>query len=614
MKRKISLILAFTMAFSFSTLYTGSANANNAVTSQDCLEQFNNTETFPDPSVSYTTITENEFVYHVYDDFALLDECTDEDITEVEIPGQVNGVPVTGISSSPFTKCGNLKKITLPDSFEHFDWISLIDTTSIVKTVRVSFSGSVITNHTEEINVEEIPEFESYSKVSSNTVHALTANESENEHKELQDDDLPNHTVSEIAVSENNPYFTAHDGILYSKDMKTLIGCPPAKDIKELTLPEQTTTINDYAFYDCRSLEKAVIPDNIETINLGTFAFCINLKSIEFPESINAVTGYTCYKCQSLSDVKFKGTLEKIGINAFQECTSLKSFDIPDTVSYVGTMAFDSCGCIENADGVHYVSNWVTGSDENIEKIEIREGTAGIADKSFMSLSNVTSISIPSSVKHINYLAFILLRGYEPARIDYRCSFMDDMTLSGARAAKDIYIYDPECIIADSKTTINDNYKLYSKKGSAFSEVITGETIIHGYENSTAQAYAEKHGRHFEVIETASDNENNSDPEGSALPGDVNSDGVFGASDIMLFQQWLLSVQDAKINDTKAADFNSDGSVNIIDLCYMKKALIENQAEEVSDIINSNFAHKKINVCFKNIIVRTVKVTVLISC
>lgn len=55
--------------------------------------------------------------------------------------------------------------------------------------------------------------------------------------------------------------------------------------------------------------------------------------------------------------------------------------------------------------------------------------------------------------------------------------------------------------------------------------------------------------------------------------GDVNDDGSFGVSDVVTFQKWLIGSADIDMANWKAADFNSDGSVDVFDLCLMKKAL-----------------------------------------
>lgn len=63
--------------------------------------------------------------------------------------------------------------------------------------------------------------------------------------------------------------------------------------------------------------------------------------------------------------------------------------------------------------------------------------------------------------------------------------------------------------------------------------------------------------------------------EPNFLLGDCNGDDVFGVSDVVLLQKWLLAVPDVHFADWKAADFYEDDKLNVFDLCLMKRALIE---------------------------------------
>ena len=60
--------------------------------------------------------------------------------------------------------------------------------------------------------------------------------------------------------------------------------------------------------------------------------------------------------------------------------------------------------------------------------------------------------------------------------------------------------------------------------------------------------------------------------------GDVNDDGEFNVSDVVLLQKWLLAVPDTHLANWKAVDFCNDNKLNVFDLCLMKRELIERMA------------------------------------
>ena len=57
--------------------------------------------------------------------------------------------------------------------------------------------------------------------------------------------------------------------------------------------------------------------------------------------------------------------------------------------------------------------------------------------------------------------------------------------------------------------------------------------------------------------------------------GDVNDDGAFNVSDVVLLQKWLLAVPDTHLANWRAADFCEDNVLNVFDLCLMKRELID---------------------------------------
>ena len=58
------------------------------------------------------------------------------------------------------------------------------------------------------------------------------------------------------------------------------------------------------------------------------------------------------------------------------------------------------------------------------------------------------------------------------------------------------------------------------------------------------------------------------------MMGDVNNDGAFNVSDVVLLQKWLLAVPDTHLANWKAVDFCEDNKLDVFDLTLMKRALI----------------------------------------
>ena len=55
------------------------------------------------------------------------------------------------------------------------------------------------------------------------------------------------------------------------------------------------------------------------------------------------------------------------------------------------------------------------------------------------------------------------------------------------------------------------------------------------------------------------------------ISGDVNNDGYLTVADAALLQKWLLAVPDASLTNWEAADLCADDTLNVFDLCLLKR-------------------------------------------
>jgi hypothetical protein len=107
--------------------------------------------------------------------------------------------------------------------------------------------------------------------------------------------------LQDISVSEANVNYTSVDGVLYDKNVSTLVSYPGGKS-DDFIVPSSVTKIGDCAFDDCTSLE-----------------------SIELPASLTEIGDYAFRNCTSLANIVLPASLTTIGDAAFAYCESLKS-------------------------------------------------------------------------------------------------------------------------------------------------------------------------------------------------------------------------------------------------------------------------------------------------
>lgn len=138
--------------------------------------------------------------------------------------------------------------------------------------------------------------------------------------------------ISFFDIDDENPYLCDVDGVIYTKDMKTLLFYPPARAIEESENDngEKVKTIS----YE--------IPEGVETIRSKAFYKCYELTEITLPSTLKSIDEMAFFRC-SINALELPENLTFIGKDAFSYCTAVEEVTIPATVTEIGEYAFYSC-------------------------------------------------------------------------------------------------------------------------------------------------------------------------------------------------------------------------------------------------------------------------------
>ena len=134
-------------------------------------------------------------------------------------------------------------------------------------------------------------------------------------------------SMKSIRVEPKNKYYKSEpnkregdDHVLFNKNKSTLLAYPASSREVQYDIPDSVTSISDWAFCDCKKLNRITIPDSVYEIGEGTFCNCILLDEVEVPDSV-----------------------VKIDDCAFRGCSSLEKVIIPSSVVDLGWGLFDGC-------------------------------------------------------------------------------------------------------------------------------------------------------------------------------------------------------------------------------------------------------------------------------
>lgn len=97
-----------------------------------------------------------------------------------------------------------------------------------------------------------------------------------------------------LSVAGDSPYFCTIDGVLFSKDKKSLIYYPQNKIQKEYTVPSSVRKIAPLAFRWATHLERVILPDGLKKLGSGAFYCCTSLEYVNLSDKmkIRSITDY----------------------------------------------------------------------------------------------------------------------------------------------------------------------------------------------------------------------------------------------------------------------------------------------------------------------------------
>ena len=115
-------------------------------------------------------------------------------------------------------------------------------------------------------------------------------------------------SLENILVDSNNTKYESENGILFRKDMKTIVKYPNGKQETNYTIPESVTIINDYAFEGNEILQTIEINQNIQTIGISAFEGMTKIRSLTFYSNINSIGSKSFSNMTLLNTIVYLGT------------------------------------------------------------------------------------------------------------------------------------------------------------------------------------------------------------------------------------------------------------------------------------------------------------------
>jgi len=353
-----------------------------------------------------------------------------------------------------------------------------------------------------------------------------------------------------------------------------------AEDVVSVEIPEKidgvkVRDIGDNAFSGCKSLIAITIPDCIETIGERAFSSCSSLTSITLPDSVKTIEMGAFLYCSSLETLELPPKLETIGRNAFVSCTELTEITIPKSVTSIGERTF--CECFKLSE-IHVEEgntafSSVDGVLFDLAKTELlcypsaKTGTAYTIPESvnkiglaaFYTCVNLEEITIPETVTSIEGSAFYYCTALKQMELPETIQLMDEAAFYGCTKMTAIYL--PASVTEIGLGAFGQNISLtdvyYGGSQTDWAAVAVNDDM-------QMNDYFLGANFHFDASGIGTGTEQHM--------GDVNADGKFSVTDLVMMQKYLLCT--GNLTAPQNADMCADGTLDAFDLAVMKRELL----------------------------------------
>ena len=179
-----------------------------------------------------------------------------------------------------------------------------------------------------------------------------------------------------ITVADGNTKYVAVDGVLLNKEKTQLVQYPAGRAATSYVIPKEVTSIEAGAFEAAEKLTAITIPVGIVSIGRMAFESCFALTTISIPATVKTIGANAFGCCQELSEIKVEAAN-----------TAYTSVD---------GVLFDKA----KKTLITYPRGRKTTT------YVIPSGVTNIESYAFEYTQNLTSITIPTSVKKIGLAAF----------------------------------------------------------------------------------------------------------------------------------------------------------------------------------------------------------------
>ena len=178
------------------------------------------------------------------------------------------------------------------------------------------------------------------------------------------------------------------ESVVLNEGLVTIGSCAflNCEKLGSIKIPISVKKIDEFAFVNCKSLNKAIVSDlsawcAISFINRDSNPIFrsgklysdenTEVKELVIPEEVTSIGNYAFYNCDGITSVTLPSSLTSIGSSAFYACDNITSVSLPATVTAIGQDALMGCDLLTTITAYMTAPPTLTAQFANAEKITL---------------------------------------------------------------------------------------------------------------------------------------------------------------------------------------------------------------------------------------------------
>ncbi|MBR5726549.1 MAG: leucine-rich repeat protein [Muribaculaceae bacterium] len=370
------------------------------------------------PDLNYVNIP-NSVTYYGYGAFY---ECTS--LKTISIPSSVTSIGeycfmrcsaledviffygITSIPRQCFTYCESLKRVTLPTSVKEIGYFA--------------FAFCTAMTNVELGQVEKIMygAFESCASLTTVYIPPTVTSIDEAVFGSCT-------SMTAFDVNGSNMHYCSQDGVLFTRDMDTLLCYPVMRPQPYYNIPSGVKVIGTQAFTECRNLTFVNVPYGVTTIGDIAF-FQSSLETIQVPSTTTFIGQAAFVACENLIDISVDNgnttfmsddgvlyTIDGTKLIQYPCARPDKHYSVLNTTTVIADRAFAYTNQLKSV----YLPQSLRSLEyqpfiySSVERVVIDEGLEEIPNNAFVDCEQLQSLYLPSTVSAIGQQAFLYTFG-----------------------------------------------------------------------------------------------------------------------------------------------------------------------------------------------------------